>query len=251
MTDRQIIQLAGTVTDPSAPQLDVTPDEISIANLSGLAMWAASDYWGVNSLNTGFIDRVTDKPHLANGGTTVKSRLIGSSYQLADVNQCIVAGSDVNTSGSFSVALSVGVASGSNLDAVRVGNFSSGVFWVLASEFGTGKLRFIFNGAETTYAAYSGPALVAGGNHLRVVLVFNVVTNVGSIYVNGALAATTTNALIAAGLVAGGCIFGSFNNSETFAFSAGMRIRSPMVFNRALELADISLIDRHLYNTKY
>ncbi|WP_070094923.1 LamG-like jellyroll fold domain-containing protein [Pseudomonas sp. GTC 16473] len=254
MATNQIIQLAGTLDIPGMTKLDVTPDEIVIANLESLKLWAATAPWGVHSDGLGFIHRVT-RVKIPLNGASVASRLAnafdGQPALSLGTSSSVIKDSTFNTSGSFTVAFTLCPL---NDDLAAVGASSAELagagqsYWFIASS--GGKFRIGTTSLSTQFADYVGP-LLSKTAWLRLILRFDRAAGTMTLYVNGVQQAKITNDAIKTLNLAPGVVFGGLVTGSSTPASAPCLMRSPMAFNTAISDAELALVDKYLSATYY
>ena len=253
MTVRQIIQLAGTLDIAGLPQLDVTQDEISIANMPTLKLWAATAAWGASTDDLGFEDRVSGKKIPLNGAGT-SARLVSvfdGSQALSLAASAVIKDDGFSTTGSFTIAMNLCASS----DDLGVGPASSAVlpvngqsYWFVSGA--GGKLRIGTTNFSTAFSDYLGP-LLSRSAWLRLILRYDRISGSMTLFVNGTQQAKLTNdslktLSLAPGLVLGGLITTSTTPASPLGF-----MRSPLGFTSSLSDSEIALIDRYLSKTLY
>ncbi|MBP2840428.1 LamG-like jellyroll fold domain-containing protein [Pseudomonas sp. PNP] len=254
MTVRQIIQLAGTLDIPGLPQLDVTQDEISIANLTPLKLWAATAGWGASADDLGFEDRVTGNKIPLNGSAT-SSRLVnafdGSQALSQGTAGAVLKDDSFSTAGSFTIAMNLCAIN----DELTCAPASSSVlpgsgqsYWFLASS--AGKFRIGTTSLSTQFADYLGP-LLSRTAWLRLILKYDRAVGAMTLYVNGVQQAKLTNDALKTLSLAPGLVMGGLVTTTATPTSPPCLMRSPMGFNSALSDSELALVDRYLSKTLY
>ncbi|MGC4252422.1 MAG: hypothetical protein QM605_13430 [Sphingobium sp.] len=239
MTYRQVIQLSGTVDNPSLPDFDISDEEMAVAQIDAIALWPALYSWGVNAGDSGFVDRMADLEMLANGYSPVSGRLHvfadgKRSYNIQTVPM-LLRSAAVDFSGSFSIAMLVGAELGAGNYSNLAGN------WFIASS--DGKLRYAFPGIGASfndYTPYTGP-LLNSSTMTSVILIADREAETVRLHVEGAdylVASMTTPD----GAVLSEFQVGGFYSGGTTSARLG-HYRGAMVFNKALNADEIAAVE--------
>lgn len=158
VTKRQVVQLDVPINNPNLPRLGLTKEELELASIQSISLWPALHLWGVNDANTGFRDRLFDDELLSISSTSVDTRFFQAvdglqAYSIQN-SSMVLATTDFDDSGSFTVALLVAAECGFGSINLVDGR------WYVASN--GGKLRFEVAGAGIgSYEQYNGPLLTA------------------------------------------------------------------------------------------
>ena len=261
MSARQIVQLAGELDIPGLPSIDVSDDEITIANMPSLVFWAAMAAWGITADGLGFEDRVTGESKLVNGAADIPTALVsaagGIAYECSTLDRAIIVDDTYDLSGSYTLAMAVAATSGSDQGFILWGSVATPVasttYWTsVNSQSDTGRLRVTVKEIATSFLEYDGPVLTAGGPFLRVIVRVDAVTGTVDLIVNGVIEVTKTDAGISSRTAAAGLRAGYLNASGTpTPAEDGPRFRSPLVFNKSLSDAEVIVVDRMLAATQY
>jgi hypothetical protein len=181
MTYRQIVQLKGTVNNSNLALLDVTQEELAVANINSNVYWPALAPWGKNAANTGFRDRLSNSDCLASDYSAVSTRFFSTidskfAYSIQGFDM-VLNEPDFDCSGSFTVALLAGDECG--FGSISIGSGA----WFLSSNLG--KIRFDGSvGTSGGYDAYNGP-LLSTNNMTAVILIVDRENNTVILRING------------------------------------------------------------------
>jgi hypothetical protein len=245
---RQILQLEGNVTVPGLPLLDVSANEIAVANIDGLAYWPGLYSWDVNGTDSGFLDRVTDEACMPAAAIVASSRIVAAgdghpAYSIQSPDHNLVRASFA-ASESFTVAAVVGAECG-------FGSIGSGVgtsTWWLGSN--GGKLRFAVGSVERLlYDTYTGPLLTAN-KFTAVVFIFDKAAGEIRVRVNGVQVDSMVNVALKTMSPRNELRFGGINSSGSSQQRNG-NYRVAIAFSKVLAGTELAALEAMLAESIY
>lgn len=185
---RSVLTFPGSKSVPGAQKLDVTPNEIYVANIPSLKMWPGLFEWDVASGT--ILDRVTDKV-IPSYGVSLPSANFATmingkrGYKINALAQTLMG--DFNTTGSFTVGGVFDLHSTFGSYTETAANNSVPAAWGLYSNAGGSGLISAFFGtiavAETVSANW--PIKLAANRLTAIVIVFDRTLGEISIRYNG------------------------------------------------------------------
>jgi hypothetical protein len=248
MTVRQILQLEGSVTVPGLPLLDITANELAVANIDSLLYWPGLFSWDIDPAGTGFRDRVTDVACPTSGAASVASRFInfadGHPAYSINAQEQVLKQAVFPASGGFTIGVVVGLE-------VGCGSFSAAGnpwdTWFVSSSLG--KIRFgLGTAARNTYDSYTGP-LLNNAKMTAVVFIYDRAAGELRLRINGVLVDTLADPALKTMVVKNELMFGQIN-----AGTPQMRIgsyRVPIGFSKALVGAELASLEAMLAESVY
>lgn len=185
---RQIIYFPGSETIPGYPSLDVTENEISVANIDKLRHWPGLFEWDVASKL--ILDRMTDQPISTIGSVDPSQNFFTMSngkkgYKVQTVNSALQMAFD--TSGSFTIGVVAGKDLAFGSTSVTASTTSSPTSWGLYSAFdGSGSIALAFGDVNVQNSASSlWPKSLTDASLTAVVLIFDRAAGKMSLRYNG------------------------------------------------------------------
>lgn len=185
---RSILTFPGSKSVPGAQKLDITPNEIYVANIPSLKVWPGLFEWDVASGT--ILDRVTDKV-IPSYGVSLPSANFATmingkrGYRINALAQTLM--SEFNTSGSFTVGGVFDLQATFGSYSETTANTSVPAAWGLYSNAsGTGLVSVFFGSlavSETTSATW--PIKLAANRLTAIVIVFDRTLGRISIRYNG------------------------------------------------------------------
>lgn len=248
MSVRQILNLEGSVTVSGLPLLDVTENELAVANIDGLAYWPGLFSWDANQAGTGFLDRLTDEACPTDGAVTVASRFInfadGQPAYSINAQAHVLKRAAFQASSGFTIGVVVGKEIG--ISSISAPGAPSDAWWLGSAD---GKMRFFVGTAgRNTYDTYTGP-LLTDIKMTVVVFIYDRVAGEIRLRVNGVLVDTLASPALRTMAVKNELMFGQINSGAPQMRNGSYR--APIAFSKALAGAELASLEAMLAESVY
>ena len=248
MGTRQILQLEGSVTVAGLPLIDVTANEVAVANIDGLEYWPGLFSWDIDSAGTGFLDRVTDAACPTYGAASVASRFInfadGHEAYSINAQAHVLKRAAFQASGGFTIGVVVGKEIG--ISSINNPGAPSDAWWLGSAD---GKMRFFVGTVgRATYDTYTGP-LLTDTKMTAVVFIYDRAAGEIRLRVNGVLVDTLSSAALNTMVVKNELMIGQINAGAPQMRNGSYRV--PIAFSKALVGTELASLEAMLAESVY